>query len=108
MKHTNQQNKLVPVPGTTRAMSEKTNGEQTPKGRAVLISFDEMVRRVNTFFDDFADAFKDAMKAHGMEIGNVHIAWRPANLKLRQTLTAARLVPEVKVSVTKNTNELPC
>jgi hypothetical protein len=105
MNH-NQQQKLVPVESTTRTLSEKTGGEQTPKGPAALIGFDEMVRRVTMFFDDFTDAFKQAMKAHGMEIGNMRILWRPADLRLRETLTAARLVPEVKVSVT-NENELP-
>lgn len=105
MNHNHQQ-KLVPVESTIRTLSEKTSGEQTPKGPTALIGFSEMVRRVNAFFDDFTDVFKQAMKAHGMEVGNVRILWRPADLRLRETLTAARLVPEVKVSVTDK-NELP-
>jgi hypothetical protein len=105
MKHTNQQ-KLVPVEGTIRALSEKTSEEQTSKGPVALISFDEMVRRVDIFFDDFTEGFKQAMKQHGMEIGDVRILWRPADLRLRETLTAARLVPEVKVGVATNPTEL--
>lgn len=105
MNHNHQQ-KPVPVESTTRTLSEKTSGEQTPKGAATLIGFDEMIRRVNAFFDDFTGVFKKAMQTHGMEVGTVRILWRPADLRLRETLTAARLVPEVKVSVTDE-NGLP-
>lgn len=107
MKHSQQQ-KAVSALVTRRAVSEKTNGEQTSKGPTELISFEEMVSRVNAFFDGLADAFKQAMKPYGMEIGNVSIHWRPADLRLRETLSAARLVPEVKVVVSKEgQNELP-
>jgi hypothetical protein len=108
MKHNNQRKDLVPFLGATRAVSEKTSGEQTLEAPVALIGFGEMVRRVNAFFDDFSDAFKHAMKEHGMEVGNVRILWRPASPRLRETLSAARLVPEVKVGVTKNASELPC
>jgi hypothetical protein len=105
MNHINQQ-KLVPVEGTTRAVSDKTSGEQTPKG-AVLVSFEEMQRRVNAFFDDFTEAFKNALKPHGIEIGALRILWHPVDLTPRKILAAARLVPEVKVVVAKDGNELP-
>jgi hypothetical protein len=103
----NHQQKLDRALDTIRAVSEKTSGEQTPQGAVRLLSFDEMVSRVNSFFDDFTSAFKEAMKTYGMEIGNVRILWRPADLRLRETLSAARLVPEVKVVVAKRENELP-
>jgi hypothetical protein len=101
------QEEVVSALETIRAVSEKTSGKQTPKRPKELIRFEEMVSRVNAFFDDFSGAFKQAMKPYGMEIGKVNILWRPTDLRLRETLSAARLVPEVKVVVAEDGNELP-
>jgi len=103
----NQQKELVPAFGTTRTLSDKTSEEQTPSSAQRLISHEEMVRRVHAFFDNFSDVFNTAMKAYGMEAKIARILWHPSDLRLRKTLSAAQFVPEVKVGVKKEGNELP-
>jgi hypothetical protein len=104
---TNKQRKLATDLGS-RALSMKRSEGRTLQRRKVL-SADEMVARMNDFFDLFVEVFRQAMNPHGIEIGKVDILWRPIanHAAVPDTLTGPRLVPAVSVEAAKSTGEVP-
>lgn len=102
----NKHQKLATDLGITRTLPDAVSGEQARKP-SDHVHLNEVVNRMNDFFDDFTDAFKRSLKVHGIEIGNVQIFWRPIDTKAVETLARTRLVPEVNVGAVKLADEVP-